>query len=106
MFYVKCILHIILFTQSWLSDLFSWMYFGDGIIAIIAGLIASGAANPGSGEENPTGPFDVSAFVLFDEFLPLFEQVVDARTYGCGVRFLADVLMVKLIYYISELLKA
>lgn len=48
----------------------------------------------------------VSAPVLFDELLPLFEQVVDARAHGCGVGFLADVLVVKLIIFISELLKA
>ncbi len=33
------------FEESWLGELFGWMYFGDGMVAIFAGLVAGGAAS-------------------------------------------------------------
>lgn len=47
--------------QPWLDNLFSWMYFGDGVVAIVAGIVASAAV---SFLNTPTAPFDVSAIVL------------------------------------------
>ena len=48
------------FNEGWLGSLFGWMYFGDGIVAIIAGLVASFAASVAG----PVGPFNVSVTLL------------------------------------------
>eukprot|EP01083_Nonionella_stella_P116565 346403_1 len=55
-------------NDEWLSQTFSLGSTGNGVVAIIAGVIASGLSN----KFGPVAPFDFSAFLLIIGFIVIF----------------------------------